>query len=67
MADIPNDLINQLLAALTGLGDAPQDITDPVREHHGSEIAMALDELLAASYQIVEAAGQSVTFPPDDV
>lgn len=66
MVDIPNDLINQLLTALSGLGDAPQDVTDPVRERHGAEIGMALDELLATSYQIVEAAGLSVAFPPHD-
>lgn len=64
MAEIPNDLIGQLQTALAALADAPGDVSDPIREHVGTEICMALDDLLAASYQIVEAADQRAALPP---
>ncbi|MEF9604816.1 hypothetical protein O4J55_21825 [Paracoccus sp. PXZ] len=64
MAEIPNELLAQLHTALMRLGDAPQDVTDPIREKLGVGTSMALDDLLAASYQIVEAAGRPVIFPP---
>ncbi|SMO45021.1 hypothetical protein [Paracoccus laeviglucosivorans] len=56
MAEIPNDMIQSLRAALNGLGKAPLGVTDPVRDTLGAEVAMALDDLLAASFELVEAA-----------
>lgn len=58
MPMIPKDLIEQLRIALLELGDAPQDLTDPVRDKLGTQAAMALDEVLAVSYQIIEATEQ---------
>lgn len=63
MTEIPRQLINELRLALDGLGDAPQDMRDAIERLHGSSISMALDELLAVSYQIVEAAEQAVNLP----
>ena len=54
MAEIPNNLIGQLQTALSELAQAPRQPGDDA----GHEAAMALDDLLAASYQIVEAADQ---------
>jgi len=42
MAEIPNELLAQLHTALMSLGDAPQDVTDPIRERLGVETSMAL-------------------------
>lgn len=56
MTEIPNDVIQSLRAALDGLGQAPLGVTDPVRETLGAEVAMALDDLLAASFELVEMA-----------
>ena len=63
MADISKHLIGQLKAALADLGTAQTDVTDHVRECLGPQASMALDDLLAASYQIVEAAGQTHDLP----
>lgn len=64
MAEIPNDLIGQLQTALSALAQAPGAISDPLRDHAGAEVSMALDDLLAASYQIVEAAEQAPALCP---
>lgn len=63
MTEIPRQLIHELRHALQGLGDAPQDMRDAIERLHGSSISMALDDLLAVSYQIVEAAEQAAIIP----
>lgn len=64
MAEIPNDVIQSLRAALDGLRGAPLGVTDPVRDSLGTEIAMALDDLLAASFELVEAANSASPLSP---
>lgn len=64
MAEIPDDLIGQLQAALSALAEAPKDVSDPISEHVGREASMALDDLLAVSYQIVEAADPLLDIRP---
>lgn len=58
MTKIPKDLIGALHAALQTLAEAPHHPGEPIREHCGLAAAMALDDLLATSYQIVEIACQ---------
>ncbi|MTH64229.1 hypothetical protein [Paracoccus shanxieyensis] len=56
MAEIPNDMIQSLRAALQDLGAAPQEVSDQLRAALGPDVGMAMDDLLAASFQLVEAA-----------
>jgi hypothetical protein len=55
MTEIPRQLIHELRNSLQGLGDAPQDMRDAIERLHGPSISVALDDLLAVSYQIVSA------------
>ncbi len=51
MTEIPRQLIHELRNSLQGLGDAPQDMRDAIERLHGPSISVALDDLLAVSYQ----------------
>ena len=61
MARIPNDLIADLRNALHDLGGASAEASDLIREQLGADASRAFDDVLAACYQIVEAAAESRT------
>lgn len=61
VARIPNDLIADLRNALHDLGGASAEASDLIREQLGADASRAFDDVLAACYQIVEAAAESRT------
>ncbi|MFG6082773.1 hypothetical protein ACEUZ9_003424 [Paracoccus litorisediminis] len=61
MAEIPNDLLASLRAALVDLNSSNPEVTDEFLGNADSALSHAFDDLLATSYQIVEVASVSST------